>query len=60
MFADYRKLAAQVGPWVAITLYIYAWTWKNALGRTTPTSGGRAVTRESMSPAGLQTAANHT
>lgn len=60
MLTEYRKLAVDVGPWAAIVLYLYAWTWKQLFsGRTAP-GGGRAVSSDSMSRAGLQTAANHT
>jgi hypothetical protein len=28
MLRDLRRLAAEVGPWAAITLYVYAWLWR--------------------------------
>lgn len=58
MFKEFRKLAADVGPWAAVTLYLYAWTWQHALSLSAEDAAAGGAVKEGAPRVTRQTTIN--
>jgi len=47
MFKEFRKLAADVGPWAAVAIYLYAWTWQQALSLSADMAAAGSTVKDS-------------